>query len=107
MQTSNVYRFFAAKSKINEAVCLDLRGRIEAEAEKIAASRVTAGQRMRNVIGSVETTHAQHPGSLPPRAWGNMPRRPDLFQCGSDWNPSPDLSLKLTLEICDRNRDIF
>jgi hypothetical protein len=36
MQTSNVYRFFAAKSKINEAVSLDLLGRIEAEAKKIA-----------------------------------------------------------------------
>src|SRR6202047_4897953 len=57
MSPANVYRFFAAKSEINEAVCLDLLGRIEAEAEKIAASRGTAGQRMRNLIGSVEKTH--------------------------------------------------
>ena len=54
----NVYRFFATKSEINEAVCLDILGRIEAEVEKIAASRGTAAQRMRNLIGSVEKTHS-------------------------------------------------
>ena len=59
ISTSIVYRFFAAKSEINEAVCLDLLGRIEAEAEKIAASRGTAAQRMRNLIGSVEKTHSK------------------------------------------------
>src|SRR5438132_13012704 len=59
MSTANIYRFFAAKSEINEAVCLDLLGRIEAEAEKIAAARGTAAQRMRNLIGSVEKTHSQ------------------------------------------------
>jgi AraC-like DNA-binding protein len=41
MSPANVYRFFAAKSEINEAVCMDLLGHIEAEAEKIAASRGT------------------------------------------------------------------
>ena len=41
MSPANVYRFFAAKSEINEAVCMDLLGKIEAEAEKIAASRGT------------------------------------------------------------------
>ena len=59
MSPANVYRFFAAKSEINEAVCLDLLGRIEAEAEKIAATRGTAAQRMRNLIGSVEKTHSK------------------------------------------------
>jgi AcrR family transcriptional regulator len=57
MSPANVYRFFAAKSKINEAVCMDLLGMIEAEAEKIAASRGTAAQRIRNLIGAVEKTH--------------------------------------------------
>jgi AcrR family transcriptional regulator len=57
MSPANVYRFFAAKSEINEAVCMDLLGKIEAEAEKIAASRSTATQRIRNLIGSVEKTH--------------------------------------------------
>ena len=57
MSPANVYRFFAAKSEINEAVCMDLLGKIEAEAEKIAASRSTAMQRIRNLIGAVEKTH--------------------------------------------------
>jgi AcrR family transcriptional regulator len=59
MSTANVYRFFAAKSEINEAVCLDLLGRIEAKAGKIAASRGTAAQRMRNLIASVEKAHCK------------------------------------------------
>ena len=59
MSPGNVYRFFATKSEINEAVCLDILGRIEAEAEKIAASRGTAAQRMRNLIGSVEKTRSK------------------------------------------------
>ena len=42
MSPANVYRYFATKSEINEAVCLDILGRIEAEVEKIAASRGTA-----------------------------------------------------------------
>src|SRR5256886_3081403 len=59
MSPANVYRFFAAKSEINEAVCMDLLGKIEAEAEKIAASRGTAAQRIRNLFGSVEKTHTK------------------------------------------------
>jgi len=59
MHPANLYRFFAAKSEINEAVCLDILGRIEAEAEKIAASRGTTPQRMRNLIGSVEKTRSK------------------------------------------------
>src|ERR1700732_71886 len=55
MSPANVYRFFAAKSEINEAVCMDLLGKIEAEAEKITASRGgTAVHRIRNLFGSVE-----------------------------------------------------
>ena len=57
MSPANIYRFFPAKWEINEAVCTDLLGKIEAEAEKIAASRSTATQRIRNLIGSVEKTH--------------------------------------------------
>jgi AcrR family transcriptional regulator len=59
MSPANIYRFFAAKSEINEAVCLDILGRIEAEAGKIAASGGNAAQRMRNLIGSVEKTHSK------------------------------------------------
>ena len=57
MSPANVYRYFTNKSEINEAVCMDLLGKIEAEAEKIAASRSTASQRIRNLIGAVEKTH--------------------------------------------------
>jgi len=59
MSPANVYRFFAAKSEINEAVCMDLLGKIEAEAEKIAASRGTAVHRIRNLFGSVEKTNTK------------------------------------------------
>jgi AcrR family transcriptional regulator len=57
MSPANVYRFFTAKSEINEAVCMDLLSKIEGEAEKIAASHGTAAQKIRNLFGSVETTH--------------------------------------------------
>jgi AcrR family transcriptional regulator len=57
MSPANVYRYFAAKSEINEAVCMDLLGRIEAEARRIAASRGTAMQRIRNLIGFVEAAY--------------------------------------------------
>jgi AcrR family transcriptional regulator len=56
MSPANVYRFFTAKSEINEAVCMDLLSKIEAEAEKIAASPGTAAQKIRNLFGSVEKT---------------------------------------------------
>ena len=51
------YPLFTAKSEINEAVCMGLLSKIEAEAEKIAASRGTAAQKIRNLFGSVEKTH--------------------------------------------------
>ncbi|QBR72331.1 TetR family transcriptional regulator [Beijerinckiaceae bacterium] len=54
---SYVYRFFAAKSEINEAVCMHLLARVEAEAEKIATARGTAAQKLRNLMSSVEKTH--------------------------------------------------
>jgi AcrR family transcriptional regulator len=54
MSPANIYRFFAAKSEINEAVCMDLLGEIEAEAEKIASSPGTATQKLRSMMGSIE-----------------------------------------------------
>jgi AcrR family transcriptional regulator len=59
MSPANVYRFFTAKSEINEAVCMDLLSKIEAEAEKIAAARGGAAQKIRNLFGSVEQAHHQ------------------------------------------------
>ncbi len=57
MSPANVYRFFGAKSEINAAVCMELLGKIEAEAGKIAVSRGTALQKLRNLIASVEKAH--------------------------------------------------
>ena len=57
MSPANVYRFFGAKSEVNAAVCMELLGKIEAEAGKIAMSRGTALQRMRNLVASVEKAH--------------------------------------------------
>jgi AcrR family transcriptional regulator len=54
MSPANVYRYFAAKSEINAAVCMDLLGKIEAEAARSAAFRGTAAQRIRNLFGSVK-----------------------------------------------------
>jgi AcrR family transcriptional regulator len=61
MFPAKVYRFFTAKSEINEAVCIEMLGKIEAQAEQVAASRGTATQKIRNLIGSVERTlHKQY-----------------------------------------------
>ncbi|HTV34396.1 MAG TPA: TetR/AcrR family transcriptional regulator [Methylocella sp.] len=57
MSPANVYRFFATKSQINEAVCKSLLGRIEAEAEKIAASRDSAAERLRHLFEYVGKAH--------------------------------------------------
>lgn len=57
MSPANVYRFFSAKSEINAAVCKDLLESIEEEAEKIAQSRGTAAQKLRNLVSSVESAH--------------------------------------------------
>ncbi|MGQ0446027.1 MAG: TetR/AcrR family transcriptional regulator [Beijerinckiaceae bacterium] len=57
MSPANVYRFFGAKSEINEAVCMELLDKIEAEARKIAGSRGTALQKMRTLIASVEKAY--------------------------------------------------
>jgi len=57
MSPANVYRFFAAKSEINAAVCRDILGRIETEAEKIALGRGSAPQRLQGLFASVERSH--------------------------------------------------
>ena len=57
MSSANVYRFFAAKSEINEAVCIKLLGELEAEAEKIAASRSTAAQKLLYLMAFIKKTH--------------------------------------------------
>lgn len=56
MSPANIYRYFSAKSEINEAVCIKLLGKIEAEAEKIVTSHGTAAQKIRDLFGTVEKT---------------------------------------------------
>lgn len=55
MSPANIYRYFESKAAINEAVCCDLLGKIEVEAEKIAASQEAAPESIRNLFGSVQT----------------------------------------------------
>jgi AcrR family transcriptional regulator len=57
MSPANVYRFFAAKSEINAAVCRDILGKIEADAEKVALARGSAAQRLQSLFASVERSH--------------------------------------------------
>jgi AcrR family transcriptional regulator len=57
MSSANIYRFVASKSDIDQAVCTDLLGKIEAKAEKIAVSPGAADQRIRNLFGSIEKTY--------------------------------------------------
>ncbi|MCI0465653.1 MAG: TetR family transcriptional regulator [Beijerinckiaceae bacterium] len=57
MSPANVYRFFAAKSEINAAVCRDILAKIESETEKVAMARGSAAQRLQSLIASVERTH--------------------------------------------------
>lgn len=57
MSPANVYRFFAAKSEINAAVCREILNKIEAEAEKIAIGRGSAAQRLQSLFASVERSH--------------------------------------------------
>jgi AcrR family transcriptional regulator len=57
MSSANIYRFFVSKADIEQAVCMDLLGKIEAEAERIAASGETAGQKIRDLFGTVKNVH--------------------------------------------------
>jgi AcrR family transcriptional regulator len=59
MSPANVYRFFATKAEINEAVARQLIGEVETAAEKIAAGSGTAAERLRQVIKSNESMSAE------------------------------------------------
>jgi AcrR family transcriptional regulator len=54
MSPANVYRFFGAKSEINEAVCRRLFGEIEARVAEVAESPGPASKKLRNVIAAVK-----------------------------------------------------
>jgi AcrR family transcriptional regulator len=59
MSPANIYRFFASKAEINEAVCRQTLSAVEAAALAIARTSVPAGQRLREVIASVEKLNEQ------------------------------------------------
>jgi AcrR family transcriptional regulator len=59
MSPANVYRFFATKAEINEAVARQLVGEAEEAAEKIAAGPGTAAERLSAVIRTNEKMNAE------------------------------------------------
>ncbi len=59
MSPANVYRFFATKSEIKEAVAQQIIGEIEDAAEKIASGPGTAAERLRQVIKTNEAMSAE------------------------------------------------
>jgi len=59
MSPANVYRFFAAKSEINEAVCRRILAEIESAASDIAKSPGSASTGLRNVIIAIEKLNAE------------------------------------------------
>jgi len=59
MSPANVYRFFATKAEINQAVARQLIGETEAAAEKIAASPSSAAERLSAVIQTNEKMNAE------------------------------------------------
>jgi AcrR family transcriptional regulator len=59
MSPANIYRFFSSKSEINEAVCQQILGAVEAEVESITESSVPAGERVRAIIATIEKHNAQ------------------------------------------------
>jgi AcrR family transcriptional regulator len=59
MSPANVYRFFAAKAEINEAVARRIFGEIEATIEEIARSLGPSKKKLRNVIASIETLNSR------------------------------------------------
>ncbi|WP_036262585.1 TetR family transcriptional regulator [Methylocapsa aurea] len=59
MSPANVYRFFAAKSGINVAVCRRILNEIEAAVEEIARRTGSPAKNLRDVIVVIEKINAQ------------------------------------------------
>jgi AcrR family transcriptional regulator len=59
MSSTNVYRFFASKMDINEAVCTEILAEIEAGAKQIAASGTTARQRLESLLKFVVAKYSE------------------------------------------------
>ena len=59
MSSANIYRFFASKAEINEAVARRLLSEVEDVVEEIAKRSVPAGARLRASIAAIEKNNAQ------------------------------------------------
>jgi AcrR family transcriptional regulator len=59
MSSANVYRFFGAKSEINEAVARQLMGEVESAAAAIIAGPGTAAERLRALLHTVNTMNGE------------------------------------------------
>lgn len=59
MSPANVYRFFAAKSEINEAVARRILGEIEASIRDVARGPGTASKKLGNFIAAIERLNAE------------------------------------------------
>lgn len=59
MSPANVYRFFAAKSEINEAVARRVLAEIETAVKDVAKARGPASKKLHDVIATIETLNSQ------------------------------------------------
>ena len=57
MSPANIYRFFGAKSEINEAVGQHLMNGVNAAVDAVAAGPGTASDRLRGIIKTIEAQH--------------------------------------------------
>jgi AcrR family transcriptional regulator len=58
MSPANVYRFFGAKSEINQAVARQMMSEVEEAARKIALGSDSAAERLRALVITIETMNA-------------------------------------------------
>jgi AcrR family transcriptional regulator len=59
MSPANVYRFYAAKSEINEAVGRRLFGEIEAALHRVIEQQGSTKEKLLGFMGAIEQSHAQ------------------------------------------------
>lgn len=59
MSSANVYRFFGAKSEINEAVAQHLMGEVEQAGAEIAAEKTSASDRLRKLIHTIHQMNGE------------------------------------------------
>ena len=58
MSPANIYRFFTAKSEINQAVARQMMSEVEEAAREIALGSGSAAERLRALVMTIETMNA-------------------------------------------------